>query len=136
MGVTQSLNMLSNSRRWLPRAERACQAMFRAGLEEEIQDELATHDLPHDFKDPINLALCTLVRLCLEYRHKLARSSVRMDDPSSLSASLSDTEPMQVGRLHLTPQERQQQLAWGLCLYCGKPGHFVAVCPAKVKAHQ
>lgn len=37
--------------------EGACRSMFRAGLEDDIQDELATHDLPHDFDDLINMAL-------------------------------------------------------------------------------
>lgn len=35
----------------------ACRSMFHAGLEEEIQDELATIDLPQDFDDLINMAL-------------------------------------------------------------------------------
>lgn len=117
--------------------EGACRAMFRAGLEEEIQDELATHDLPHDFDDLINLALRVEVRLRRRHRRRMVHSSATMDDHSSLTASatLSDPEPMQVGRLRLTPQEKQQRLARGLCLYCGKPGHFAASCPAKAKAH-
>ncbi len=45
-------------------------------------------------------------------------------------------KPMQVGHRRLTPQQKQQRLALGLCLYCGKPGHFAAGCPLKAKASQ
>lgn len=34
------------------------QARFRDGLDDEIQDEIATHDLPHDFDTLIDLVLC------------------------------------------------------------------------------
>lgn len=52
------------------------------------------------------------------------------------SPQSADVEPMQLGRLRLTVQQRQERLAQGLCLYCGKAGHFVLQCPLKVKAHQ
>ncbi len=64
------------------------------------------------------------------WRHLEASSS---DAASHLPA---EVEPMQLGRLRLTPQQRQALLALGLCLYCGKAGHFVLQCPLKVKAHQ
>ncbi len=37
--------------------------------------------------------------------------------------SVADSEPTQVGRLRLTAKEKQDLLARGLCLCCGKPGH-------------
>ena len=118
--------------------EGACRSIFRAGLEEDIQDELATHELPHNFDDLINLALRIEVRLNRRHQRKLTRSSGRVEGTLSSSTfpAAHDPEPMQVGRLRLTPQEKQLRLARGLCLYCGKPGHFAAVCPAKAKAHQ
>ena len=33
----------------------------------------------------------------------------------------------------LTPEERQQRMTNNLCMYCGKPGHRAAECPAKTK---
>lgn len=118
--------------------EGACHAMFRAGLDEDIQDELATHDLPQDFDTLTNLALRIEGRLRRRDHRRFLRSSTRREDPGSLSTMVppSDHEPMQVGRLHLTSHEKQQRLAQGLCLYCGKPGHFAAKCPVKAKAHQ
>ncbi len=52
------------------------------------------------------------------------------------SPSVPDPEPMQVGRLRLTAKEKQDRLARGLCLYCGKPGHRAIRCPLKAGAHQ
>lgn len=45
-------------------------------------------------------------------------------------------EPMQVGRVRLTPKERQCCLRKGWCIYCSKMGHFLATCPVKDKADQ
>lgn len=55
--------------------------------------------------------------------------------PSSASfvPALDEAEPIQIGRL--PPQEKQQCLSQGLCLYCGKAGPFAADCPVKAKAH-
>lgn len=46
-------------------------------------------------------------------------------------------EPMQLGRAHLTPAERQRCLRAGLCFYCGEAGHTRASCPQlNSRAHQ
>ena len=29
---------------------------------------------------------------------------------------------------HLSPQEKEERMQKGLCLYCGKPGHVIANC--------
>lgn len=122
--------------------EEACRAMFRAGLEDDIQDELATQDLPCDFDDLINMALRIEGRLRRRRQRLAVRPSWRTEESSpvsptdSLNVSSTEPEPMQVGRLRLTPQQKQQRLALGLCLYCGKSGHFAAGCPLKVKARQ
>ncbi|XP_061100251.1 uncharacterized protein LOC133130042 [Conger conger] len=56
-----------------------------------------------------------------------------------LDSSLSDSpgEPMQLGRMRLTPSERQRRVRQGLCVYCGQAGHFLAACPTlpKDQAH-
>lgn len=96
------------------------------------------HVDPFSVQALINLALRIEVRLNRRHQRKLIRSSGRVEGTLSSSTfpAAPDPEPMQVGRLRLTPQEKQLRLARGLCLYCGKPGHFAAVCPAKAKAHQ
>jgi len=38
---------------------------------------------------------------------------------------------MQMGRAHLSPEERQRRVRRGLCFYCGEAGHLVATCPDK-----
>ncbi len=114
--------------------EGALQAMFREGLNFEIQDEIATHELPLDLEGFINLAIRIESRLRF-------RSSWGLEEVQSFKAQpppqspLPDPEPMQLGRLRLSAQERQQRLVQGLCLYCGKQGHYALSCPLKAKAH-
>lgn len=45
---------------------------------------------------------------------------------------------MQLGRMKLTPTERQRRLKERLCIYCGLGGHFLSSCPSlpKGQAHQ
>lgn len=119
--------------------EGALRARFLDGLDHAIADELAALDLPRGLDDIINLALRVEGRLNRRRQRRLSTAPWRHlessshDDPSSLSV---EAEPMQLGRLRLTPQQRQERLTQGLCLYCGKPGHFVLQCPLKAKAHQ
>ncbi len=47
-----------------------------------------------------------------------------------------DSEPMQVGRAHLSRVEKERRRNQGLCLYCGAPGHIAVQCPVKAKARQ
>ena len=122
--------------------EGACRAVFRAGLDEEIQDKIATQELPRSFDDLVDLALRVENRLRLRHQQLTARTSWRVGEMTSESTpvlplpSPADPEPMQVGRLRLTSQQKQERLTRGLCLYCGRAGHFVGKCPLKAKAHQ
>ncbi len=121
--------------------EGALRAMFREGLNFEIQDEIATHELPLDLEGFINLAIRVESRLRLRQRRLAPRSSWGLEEVQSFKAQpppqspLPDPEPMQLGRLRLSAQERQQRLVQGLCLYCGKQGHYALSCPLKAKAH-
>lgn len=38
------------------------------------------------------------------------------------------SEPRQLGRIHLTPEERQKRMTTGECLYCGQKGDCVNSC--------
>ncbi len=121
--------------------EAALRARFREGLDDEIQDEIVTHELPRDFDSLVELALRVEGRLQRRRQRWTARPFRPLSEgaPSSAltsSPSVSDPEPMQVGRLRLTAKEKQDRLARGLCLYCGKPGHRAIQCPLKAGAHQ
>lgn len=121
--------------------EAALRARFREGLDDNIQDEIVTHELPQSFDTLVELALRVEGRLQRRRQRWTARTSWMLEEgassaaPTSLSPS-TDPEPMQVGRLRLTPKEKQDRLIRGLCLYCGKPGHRAIRCPLKAGAHQ
>lgn len=70
-----------------------------------------------------------------------------VDSPASrqpvlpLSKAPDTSEPTQLGRAHLTPEERSRRLTARECLYCGQKGHFINSYPLrpgtpKAKAHQ
>lgn len=121
--------------------EAALRARFREGLDDDIQDEIVTHELPHDFNTLVYLA--PHVEGCLQRQCQrwTAQTPWMLEEDASSAASTSsspsaDLEPMQVRHLHLTPKEKQDCLTRGLCLYCGKPGHRAIWCPLKAEAHQ
>ncbi len=119
--------------------EGALRARFLEGLDEAIADELAAVDLPRELDNLINLALRVEGRLNRRRQRRQPTALWRHLEASSSDAAShlpAEAEPMQLGRLRLTPQQRQERLALGLCLYCGKAGHFVLQCPLKVKTHQ
>lgn len=119
--------------------ESAIRARFLEGLNHTISDEMSALDMPADLESLINLALRVESRLNRRQQRRLtnplwrSRSSLVSEAPLTPASA---PEPMQLGRLRLTPQQKQLRLAQGLCLYCGKAGHFALHCPAKVKAHQ
>lgn len=110
-------------------------------LTDTLKDELATRDLPATLDSLIDLATRLDNRLrerTRERRNPHPGLSPRWFPPSSPEPSpdflpVSAAEPMQVGRTHLTPTERQRRLQAGACLYCGEEGHFRAACPVRPK---
>lgn len=117
----------------------ALRARFLGGLKPAVAYALAALDLPADLESLINLTLCIESRLHLR---QTRRRTLTFQQPqhvqthSTTTTSALSLEPMQLGRLRLTPQQKQLRLKHGICLYCGKPGHFVLQCPLKAAAHQ
>lgn len=106
------------------------------------QVEIATHKLPYGFDDLVDLALH--VESCLSLRRQCmaVRSPWRVgeltSDPSPVLPlpSPDDPKPMQLGRLCLTLQQKQEQFTRGLYFYFGRAGYFVNKCLLKARAHQ
>lgn len=117
----------------------ALRSRFFEGLNEEIQDEIASHELPRHLETLVDLALRVEERLCRRHQWRSVHSFWRADDNFLQQASStfpsSDPKPMQMGQMRHTPQEKRDRLARGVCLYCGKPGHFAIKCPLKATAH-
>ena len=143
--------------------ERALQGVFLRGLRDELRDELAARDETTSLDDLISLATRLDNRLRERRRERSGRASHtppvmrtmsphhRGLAPSPLPPSSSDRippgstpalldieEPMHLGRMKLTPTERQRRHLRGLCLYCGLDGHRITLCPSRPKggAHQ
>ncbi len=122
--------------------EAALWDVFREGLNPEIQDEIAIHDLPASFDDLVDLALRVETRINLRHQRVMARPSRSIPLHFASEAStvhpelLPEVEPMQVGRTRLAMEEKQRRFNQRLCLYCGKSGHFAAACPLKARARQ
>ena len=145
--------------------EKALQGAFLRGLREELKDELAARDETSSLEELISLAIRLDNRLRERRRERVGRQSSPTpfsrsrfprrpapsapphpppEPPSSsvssptASSPLSTEEPMQLGRLGLTPTERQRRFRLRLCIYCGQAGHVLAHCPAlpKEQAHQ
>ncbi|KAL0172945.1 hypothetical protein M9458_033256, partial [Cirrhinus mrigala] len=85
---------LADSYNW---NEGACRSVFRVGLEDDIQDELATHNLPHDFDDLINMTLRIEGRLRCRRQRLAVCPSWRAEESSPVSptdsSNISSTEP-------------------------------------------
>ena len=139
--------------------ERALQGVFIRGLKEELRDELAVRDETTSLDELISLAIRLDNRLrerSERERHtppgRQTRSPHHRDPldsslpppplygipPLTASSPLCAEEPMQLGRMGLTPTERQRRLLQRLCMYCGQEGHRKDHCPALPKggAHQ
>lgn len=143
--------------------ERALQTVFLRGLREELRDELAVRDETTSLDELISLAIRLDSRLRERRRERSERerhappvrqtmsshhrgspessrppSSPHGTPPLTAFSPLCPEEPMQLGRMRLTPTERQRRRLQRLCMYCGQEDHQMAHCPALPKggAHQ
>ena len=126
--------------------EPALRGVFVNALSEQMKDELAARDDSTDFDSLVTLAIKLDNRLRERRRERTARPPSSRLPPTppfvttrpSLQPEVTEEEPMELGRAHLTPAERSRRLRAGECLYCGKLGHMLAACPTRPKdqAHQ
>lgn len=130
------------------RDDLALQSSFYQGLSDPVKDQLAAREEPEDLDDLIQ----TAIRLDDRQRERRWERSTRpTPSTSNIRATTipprtfpsvgavppvvvprsTDSEPMQLGRTHLSAEERSRRLQEGACLYCGRPGHVIASCPAR-----
>ncbi len=140
-----SIDFRTRARQSKWNAEAQCDAYLR-GLEEYVKDELVSYDLPATLDELIELTR-RVDRRIQARREERRRGRFGRPLPNQLhpvlEASTSrpeplrgDSEPMQVGRTTMSPEERQRRRRLNLCLYCGQEGHFISKCPVKARAHQ
>jgi hypothetical protein len=108
---------------------------FLHGLADRVQWEIYMLDLPPRLNGLIELALRVDARLSRMGRFQQNQpfrgaEGSRADYMATVSP-VSDPEPMQVGRARLSREERERRRSQGLCLYCGKMGHFIHSCRVK-----
>ncbi|KAK5909547.1 hypothetical protein CesoFtcFv8_003468 [Champsocephalus esox] len=139
--------------------EMALQIVFSRGLNDQLKDELAARDETSSLEELISLAIRLDNRLRERRRERTDRQrfplpfsqpksprppgqsappNQRLEpfsyrDPPTVSSSLSPEEPMQLGRMRLSPAERERRFLQRLCIYCGQAGHIRANCSARPK---
>uniref|UniRef100_A0AAQ4Q544 CCHC-type domain-containing protein n=1 Tax=Gasterosteus aculeatus aculeatus TaxID=481459 RepID=A0AAQ4Q544_GASAC len=120
---------LSTTSEW---NEPALVARFLEGLNIELKEEIYARGSPADLDTLIELA----IRLdrCFQQRRRARTAAPTVRE--SIPPLAPEPEPMQLGGIHLRPEEKQRRLSNRLCLYCGAAGHFAASCPAKDRARQ
>lgn len=126
--------------------EEAVKEVLLNNIAEDLKDELMTRELPSSLSSLMSLCIHVDERLRMRRgtRHSVSQSAplsvgifagsaASPQQPASVDVSPGEAEPMQIGRARLTPTERQRRFMAGECLYCGRHGHFIAVCPARAK---
>lgn len=117
--------------------------VFLQGLNEDIKDELATRDFPSSLKELEDLAARIDLRLSerrreRSYKGKQAVFTTQAKADTQLTAvsspPTSEPEPMQLGRLRISAEERFRRKQQNLCFYCGGRGHRAIGCPLKEQA--
>ena len=123
--------------------DQSLRGVFTNALSEQMKDELASRDESTDFESLVSLAIKLDNRLRERRREKVSRPrshsspSAEKSHPS-LQSDVTEEEPMELGRAHLSPAERSRRFRAGECMYCGQLGHLRASCPTRPKdqAHQ
>ena len=110
-------------------------ALYYQGLRDELKDVLAQID-------PQPTTCTELINLTLRLDHRMAERSGQRNKGDKVfsqsekgKGSEGGIEAMEIGLVHssLSRVERELRRRNGLCMYCGKKGHFVRECMAKPK---
>lgn len=122
----------------------ALKGIFVNSLSEYFKDQLASRDDPETLDEAIKLAVRLDDRLRERQKGKKSKPHERsapgfrsfpVPPPCPpIAHQKEEPEPMQLGRTRLSPEERQRRMQAKECIYCGKPGHFIAACPLLLKA--
>ncbi|KAK7933591.1 hypothetical protein WMY93_004487 [Mugilogobius chulae] len=131
--------------------DKSLQGIFFRGLSEDVKDQLAARDETDSLEELISLSIRLDNRLRERRRERTGRSSALVPSfqprfsshpecpspvqefASTAPQPPSSEEPMQLGGMRLSPEERQRRLRQGLCLYCGELGHVLRSCPTRPK---
>ncbi|KAM9421437.1 uncharacterized protein ACWYII_021537 [Salvelinus alpinus] len=114
--------------------EPALLARFLEGLHAEVKDEILSREVPSSVDSLIALAIRIERRVDLRYRargRELALTGFPFSASQPSPSIGSETEPMQLGGIHISTKERERRITNRLCFYCGSAGHFVMSCPVK-----
>ncbi|XP_037837009.1 uncharacterized protein LOC119617914 [Kryptolebias marmoratus] len=120
--------------------ESALKGVFIHSLQESLKDQLAGWEEPRALDDLITLAIRLDNRLRERQRERRDRTTnlghhaaITENEPTIPNMV---SEPMQVGRVRLTAEERLRRVEARECFYCGEKDHFRARCPhLKGKTH-
>ncbi len=98
--------------------------LYRKGLNEELQSELACRDEGRTLEQfmELTIRIDNLMR-----SRRVHRSAL----PIPTNQGTPEPEPMQVGVTRLSAEERERRIRQYLCLYCGESGHLRAACTAR-----
>lgn len=117
--------------------EPALLSRFLEGLSAQVKDEVLARDVPNRLDALIELAIRIEKRFELRRRARGMESSLLASTTSTIIPAVEvDTEPMQLGNIRISPQERERRIVNRLCLYCASAAHFVSTCPLKASARR
>ncbi|KAI2659483.1 Transposon Tf2-9 polyprotein [Labeo rohita] len=103
--------------------EDTLKVLFRRGLCQDLQSELACRDEGRSLNEFIELS----IQVDNLIRSRRTQGSTTQIPPVTTSVP----EPMQIGATHLTSEERERRMQNSLCLYCGQAGHIKSTCPVR-----
>ncbi|KAL0161744.1 hypothetical protein M9458_045469, partial [Cirrhinus mrigala] len=103
--------------------EDTLKVLFRRGLCQDLQSELACRDEGRSLNEFIELS----IQVDNLIRSRRTQGSTTQIPPVTTSVP----EPMEIGATHLTSEERERRMQNSLCLYCGQAGHIKSTCPVR-----
>ena len=116
--------------------DQALRSAFYRGLQEAVKDEMVNRDWGQSLDELIHLAIHLDARIQERRRDRReTRAPMTTFLPRPATPALnpaparSPEEPMELGRLRLSREERSRRLQRGLCMYCGSSGHQAQHCP-------